>query len=74
MTHQDQTHPPAFPTWTVADGIEELAMDMRRFGLSTEDFEGPLGPAGQSRELKVAGRLDDEQRMHVAPAVVGDRP
>ena len=29
------------PTWTVADGIDELAGDMRRFGLSAEDFEGP---------------------------------
>lgn len=33
---------PAFrPTWTVAKGVEQLAADMERFGLSRTDFEGP---------------------------------
>ena len=66
---------PAFtPRWTVADGIEELATDMRRFGLSTEDFEGPrYVRLARIRELMAAGRLDDELRMHTAQAVSGSR-
>lgn len=33
---------PAFePRWTIAKGIDELAADMTRFGLSAEDFDGP---------------------------------
>lgn len=33
---------PAFePQWTVQQGIEELARDMDRFGLSATDFDGP---------------------------------
>jgi nucleoside-diphosphate-sugar epimerase len=64
---------PAFmPEWTVADGIEELARDMRRFGLSTEDFEGPrYVRLAKIRELTSAGRLDDQLRIHTAPAVSG---
>jgi nucleoside-diphosphate-sugar epimerase len=64
---------PAFtPRWKVADGIEELARDMRRFGLSTEDFEGPrYVRLARIRELTSAGRLDDQLRMHTAPAVSG---
>ena len=64
---------PAFtPEWTVADGIEELARDMRRFGLSTEDFEGPrYVRLARIRELTSAGRLDDHLRTHTAPAVAG---
>jgi nucleoside-diphosphate-sugar epimerase len=64
---------PAFePQWTVADGIDELARDMRRIGLSAEDFEGPrYVRLLKIRELMAAGRLDDELRMHSAPAVVG---
>jgi len=64
---------PAFiPEWTVADGIEELARDMRRFGLSTEDFEGPrYVRLARIRELTSAGRLDDHLRMHTAATVSG---
>ena len=64
---------PAFkPRWTVVDGIDELARDMRRFGLSSEDFEGPrYVRLAKIRELMAAGRLDDDLRMHSAPAVVG---
>ena len=67
---------PAFePRWTVADGIDELARDMRRFGLSSEDFEGPrFVRLAKIRQLMVAGLLDDELRMHAAPAVSGSRP
>jgi nucleoside-diphosphate-sugar epimerase len=61
---------PAFmPKWTVADGIEELARDMRRFGLSTEDFEGPrYVRLARIRELTSAGRLDDELHTQTVPA------
>jgi nucleoside-diphosphate-sugar epimerase len=62
---------PAFePRWTVAAGIEELARDMRRFGLSAEDFEGArFTRLAKIRELMTAGRLDGELRMQAAPAV-----
>ena len=61
---------PAFkPRWTVVDGIDELARDMRRFGLSSEDFEGPrYVRLARIRELTKDGRLDDELRMHARPA------
>src|SRR5262245_34994426 len=60
------------PRWTVADGIEELASDMRRFGLSTEDFEGPrYVRLARIRELMNAGRMDDELYLHAAPVAFG---
>jgi nucleoside-diphosphate-sugar epimerase len=63
------------PMWTVAAGIEELARDIRRYGLSTKDFDGPrYVRLARIRELMVAGRLDDELRMHAAAAVFGGRP
>jgi NAD dependent epimerase/dehydratase family len=34
----------------------------------------PLRSIGQDPELMVAGRLDDELRMHAIPAVSGGRP
>jgi nucleoside-diphosphate-sugar epimerase len=66
---------PAFkPEWTVADGIEELARDMRRFGLSTEDFEGPrYVRLARIRELTSAGRLDDELHMQTVRAAPASR-
>jgi nucleoside-diphosphate-sugar epimerase len=71
-----KTDLPAFtPRWTVADGIEELVREMRRFGLSTEDFEGPrYVRLAKIRQHMTAGRLDDELRMLTAPAVSGGRP
>jgi nucleoside-diphosphate-sugar epimerase len=67
---------PAFkPTWTVADGVQELARDMHRFGLSTDDFEGPrYVRLAKIRELMMAGLLDNELRMRVAPAAYVSRP
>jgi nucleoside-diphosphate-sugar epimerase len=67
---------PAFkPTWTVADGVQELARDMRRFGLSTDDFEGPrYVRLAKIRELMMAGLLNNELRMRVAPAAYVTRP
>jgi nucleoside-diphosphate-sugar epimerase len=61
---------PAFePLWTVSQGIEELARDMRRFGLSAEDFEGPRYVRVEKvRELMAVGRLDDDLRLADAQA------
>jgi nucleoside-diphosphate-sugar epimerase len=52
---------PAFrPTWTVADGIDELAGHMEEHGLSAEDFEGPrFVRLERINELRAAGRLDE---------------
>jgi nucleoside-diphosphate-sugar epimerase len=59
---------PAFePRWTVADGIDELARDMRTHGLSARDFEGPRHVRlAKIRELMATGRLDDDLRMRPA--------
>jgi nucleoside-diphosphate-sugar epimerase len=56
---------PAFqPQWTVAKGIEELAADMTRFGLTTEDFEGPrFVRLARIRQLLADGRLNDDLRI-----------
>ncbi|HEU4540639.1 MAG TPA: SDR family oxidoreductase [Jiangellaceae bacterium] len=55
---------PAFkPEWTIARGIDELAHDMREFGLSAEDFEGPrYVRLERIRQLLAAGQLDQELR------------
>jgi nucleoside-diphosphate-sugar epimerase len=60
---------PAFrPRWTIAEGIDELADDMRDIGLTRADFEGPRYVRVEKvRELLSAGRLDDELRRR-APA------
>jgi nucleoside-diphosphate-sugar epimerase len=48
------------PQWTVPDGIDELATDMERFGLSTEDFEGArFVRLEKVNALRSAGMLDD---------------
>ncbi len=70
---------PAFePHWTVAAGIDELARDMRTFGLSAVDFEGPRHVRlARVRELLDGGRLDDDLRMRAGPvetAGSGSRP
>jgi nucleoside-diphosphate-sugar epimerase len=56
---------PAFrPRWTVPLGIEELAQDMTRYGLSAEDFEGPrYVRLARVRELMEAGVLDQDLRL-----------
>ena len=61
---------PAYqPTWTVADGVRELAGDMNRIGLTTDDFEGArYVRLVKIRELIAEGRLDDELRLHGAGA------
>jgi nucleoside-diphosphate-sugar epimerase len=70
---------PAFePRWTVAAGIDQLAHDMRTFGLSAVDFEGPrYVRLARVSELLDHGRLDDELRMRAGPVVAagpGSRP
>ena len=62
---------PAFrPQWTISQGIAQLAADMRAYGLSAEDFEGPrFVRLAKIVELIAAGRLDDELRMRVADEV-----
>lgn len=56
---------PAFdPAWTIRAGIDELAADMREYGLAAADFDGPRYVRLQRiRELLASGRLDDELRM-----------
>jgi nucleoside-diphosphate-sugar epimerase len=52
------------PQWTVPQGIAELAADMTRYGLSTEDFEGPrFVRLARIRELMAAGELDEDLRL-----------
>ncbi len=54
---------PSFqPAWTVAAGIDELAADMRRFGLTTEHFEHTFVRLEQVNRLVAAGRLDQTLR------------
>ncbi|MGY1831192.1 NAD-dependent epimerase/dehydratase family protein [Geodermatophilus sp. SYSU D01180] len=52
---------PAFrPQWTVPDGIEELAADMGRIGLTAEDFDGErYVRLHRVNRLRAAGVLDD---------------
>lgn len=56
---------PAFkPAWTLVTGIEQLARDMRTYGLSADDFEGPrYVRLERIRELLASGRLDAELRL-----------
>jgi nucleoside-diphosphate-sugar epimerase len=51
------------PEWTVAAGILELVCNMRTYGLSAADFEGPRYVRLQRiRELLDQGRLDGDLR------------
>ncbi len=51
------------PAWTVELGIDQLASDMKRIGLSAEDFEGPrFVRLEKVNELRRTGRLDDMLR------------
>jgi nucleoside-diphosphate-sugar epimerase len=63
---------PAFkPEWTVPKGIQELASDMTRFGLSAEDFEGPrFVRLARIRKLLAEGWLNDDLRIATAQGVV----
>lgn len=51
------------PEWTIVEGIAEIAADMRRIGLTREDFEGPrYVRLERVNELKELGLLDDMLR------------
>lgn len=56
---------PSFvPTWTIPDGIAELARDMAERGLVAEDFEGPrFVRLARIRELQSEGRLSPDLRL-----------
>lgn len=60
---------PAFaPQWTIPDGIRELAEDMRRIGLTAQDFTGPRFVRLQRiQELTALGLLTEDLRLS-APA------
>lgn len=64
-----KTRLPGFvPTWSVPKGIDELSADMTRFGLTTEDFEGPrFVRLARIQELMDAGVLDTELRRTDGP-------
>ena len=47
------------PQWTVAAGIEELAADMERYGLTAAQFEHTFVRLEQVNRLKAEGTLDD---------------
>ncbi len=63
---------PAFrPTWTVREGIAELARGFRAAGLTADDFNGPrFVRLRRIRELQREGRLDAALRWVPAPAQV----
>jgi nucleoside-diphosphate-sugar epimerase len=55
------------PQWTVPMGIDELAYDMREYGLAADDFDGPrYVRLARIRELIAAGRLDSDLRAYAA--------
>lgn len=59
------TRLPAFrPQWTIPDGIRELAQDMRRIGLTEQDFTGPrYVRLKRVQELTDLGLLTEDLRM-----------
>jgi nucleoside-diphosphate-sugar epimerase len=64
FTKINRTLPAFDPQWTYVDGIAELAEDMRRIGLTAEDFDGPrYVRLQQVNRLRSSGRLDDMLRM-----------
>ena len=57
---QDRRLLPAFqPAWTVPAGIDELAADMGRYGLTPHEFEHTFVRLEQINRLRAAGRLDE---------------
>ena len=51
------------PVWTVSSGIDQLAGDMSRIGLTVEDFEHTFVRLEQVNRLMAAGRLDEDLRL-----------
>ncbi|QIM21701.1 SDR family oxidoreductase [Phycicoccus sp. HDW14] len=60
---------PAFrPTWTVQRGIDELADDMRRNGLTAEDFTGPrFVRLARINQLMASGEMTADLRLTRQP-------
>ena len=56
------------PAWTVMDGIDQLATDMVRHGLTAQRFETTYVRLEQVNRLRDGGRLDDMLRL-VEPAL-----
>jgi nucleoside-diphosphate-sugar epimerase len=56
------------PRWTIVDGIDELASDMTRLGLTATDFENRFVRLVRIRELMASGRLDTNLRLQEALA------
>lgn len=55
---------PSFqPVWTVPAGIDELAADMGRYGLTAEEFEHTFVRLEQVKRLMAVGRLDEDLRL-----------
>jgi nucleoside-diphosphate-sugar epimerase len=55
---------PSFrPGWTVADGIDELAVDMEKIGLTEDAFTDRYVRLRRINALKAEGRLDDLLRV-----------
>lgn len=54
---------PSFqPTWTVPAGIDQLADDMSRYGLTVQEFEHTFVRLEQINRLRAEGRLDEQLR------------
>src|SRR3954452_3170672 len=50
------------PIWTVPAGIDQIAADMERYGITSRRFEHTFVRLEQINELKAAGRLDEQLR------------
>ncbi len=63
FTKINRTLPAFDPQWTYAEGITELADDMRRFGLTGEDFDARYVRLQRINLLGSQGRMDDMLRL-----------
>jgi nucleoside-diphosphate-sugar epimerase len=56
------------PAWTVPAGIDQLVGDMRRHGLTAQDFEHTFVRLEQIKRLQAEGLLDEDLRRTQAEA------
>ena len=71
FTKITQQLPEFRPEWTIPLGVAELARDMRTYGLTAEEFDGPrFTRLAQIRKLLEIGRIDDELRL-TSPQLAG---
>ena len=59
FTKINEVLPGFSPVWTVAAGIDELAEDMQRLGITQQQFTQTFVRLEQIHRLKSAGVLDD---------------